>query len=161
MNETANTTDTGDSVTFDDLRRKVRERMVEDRIPIGTDDPTLIAMGAVPLSAPVDPKVCGDSMRHGGVPAFDFRRLSEYGVLWLVNRVVFHPRGFALSLVYEDGATEPRGWTIEGNGSEVWSFGGFDEDEKFAAVEGLLAQASEFGRAPHVGPDEQEIGSTS
>jgi hypothetical protein len=100
-------------------------------------------------------KETSDVVRHGGAPAFDFARLSEYGVLWLLNKAVFHPRGFALSLIYEDGKNEPRGWSIEGDGSEVWSFGGdIDEEAKFAAVEDLLMQAREFGRAPHVGPED-------
>lgn len=87
-------------------------------------------------------------------PGFDFRRLSDYGLLWLINRVVFHPRGFALALEYADGDDEPWGWSLQGDGSEVWSFGGFDEDEKLREVEALLAQAREFGRAPHVGPSQ-------
>jgi hypothetical protein len=98
-----------------------------------------------------DPKACPDTDRHEPLPTFDFRRLSEYGVLWLINRTVFHPRGFALSLIYsdEDGNHDPVGWRIEGDGSEVWRFEGFDEDEKFKAVEGLLQQARTYGAAPH------------
>lgn len=102
-----------------------------------------------------DPKALPDTVRHDGKPVFDFRRLSEYGVLWLINRAVFHPRGFALSLVYsdEDGNTDPVGWRIEGDGSEVWTFAGFDEDEKMRAVEGLLDQAREYDGAPHTTAD--------
>lgn len=98
-----------------------------------------------------DPKFCPDVTRHEGAVVFDFKRLSEYGVLWLINRVVFHPRGYALALVYsdDDGNVDPIGWRIEGDGSEVWRFVGFDEDAKMREVEGLLGQAREFGRAPH------------
>lgn len=93
--------------------------------------------------------------RHMGPrPSYDFRRLSEFGVLWLINRTVFHPRGFALALEYVDGEVEPIGWSIQGDGSEPWRFEGFDEDETFTAVEGLLAQAVAHGQAPHTGPDE-------
>lgn len=94
------------------------------------------------------------TVQHEGVPAFDFRRLSEYGVLWLVNRAVFHPRGFALSLVYADGEPEPYGWTIEGDGTEPWRFDeDLVEDQRFEAVRDLLRQAATFGRAPHEGPE--------
>lgn len=103
----------------------------------------------------VDPKFCPDNVHRDERPIFDFRRLSEYGVLWLVNRVVFHPRGFALALEYADGETEPRGWSIQGDGSETWRFEGFDEDEKFREVEALLEQARTYGQAPHLGPEDE------
>lgn len=32
-----------------ELRRRVRERMEAEGIPVGTDDPTLLALGAAPL----------------------------------------------------------------------------------------------------------------
>lgn len=37
--------------------------------------------------------------------------LSESGLLWLINRVVFHPRGLALAL-HETGG-EARGWELQ------------------------------------------------
>jgi hypothetical protein len=36
--------------------------------------------------------------------------LSESGLLWLINRVVFHPRGLALAL-YQDG-DQAHGWKL-------------------------------------------------
>jgi hypothetical protein len=57
-----------------------------------------------------------------------FGELRSSGLLWLINRVVFHPRGFALALTMHDG--EPTGWTLLGDGSEVWRFDG-DEDDLF------------------------------
>jgi hypothetical protein len=97
-----------------------------------------------------------DRRHMGERPAFDFRRLSEHGVLWLINRAVFHPRGFALALEYADGEDEPFGWSIQGDGTEPWRFddssGAWSEDDKFREVEALLRQAAEFGRAPHLSP---------
>ncbi|MEM9468309.1 MAG: hypothetical protein AAGA90_23275 [Actinomycetota bacterium] len=57
-------------------------------------------------------------MTNVGDP-FDLDDLRETGVLWAINRIVFHPRGFALALTYPDGTTpqqvadgaEPDGWT--------------------------------------------------
>lgn len=103
----------------------------------------------------VDPKSTPLSRRIIDEPSFDFRRLSDYGVLWLINRVVFHPRGFALALNYEDGNDEPVGWSIVGDGSEPWTFTDGIDDEKFAEIEGLLDQARRHGKAPHVGPPEE------
>jgi hypothetical protein len=94
------------------------------------------------------------SVRHEGEPVFWFSRLSDLGVLWLINKTVFHPRGFALALSYEDGKDEPIGWTIQGDGSEVWSFDTDVDDVKFEKVEALLSQARTYGRAPHLGPGE-------
>jgi len=54
------------------------------------------------------------------------------GVLWLINRTVFHPRGFALAVDVETGDL-----SLFGNGDEPWAYD-LDEDECFAAVEALL-----------------------
>lgn len=46
-------------------------------------------------------------------PAPDYQpllELSESGLLWLINRVVFHPRGVALALHEEGG--EAVGWSL-------------------------------------------------
>lgn len=61
--------------------------------------------------------------------------LSPSGLLWLINRTVFHPRGFALALVQRNGKVI--GWNLLGDGSEVWRFE-TDEDVRFEAVEATL-----------------------
>ena len=61
------------------------------------------------------------------------------GLLWLVNKSVFHPRGFALAYNQEEEA-----WLLVGDGTESWRFEDsedFMENEKFAAVEELFAEA--------------------
>ena len=64
--------------------------------------------------------------------------LSDSGLLWLINRTVFHPRGFALGLVTgEDG--EAVGWQLLGDGSGPWSMDS-PEPEFKAAEETLAAQ---------------------
>lgn len=75
---------------------------------------------------------------NGPVPAQGFAEFREAGLLWLVNKVVFHPRGFALAFdVADDGAVT--GWKMLGDGREVWSFTEADDDEGFAAVRSFLA----------------------
>lgn len=66
--------------------------------------------------------------------------LKSSGLLWLINRVVFHPRGWALGLVRKDGLVV--GWRLLGNGREVWQFDG-DEDELFAAAVATLTPPEE------------------
>jgi hypothetical protein len=79
-----------------------------------------------------------------GLPIADLR---ECGLLWLINRVVFHPRGYALALVVgPDG--EAVGWVLQGDGSEPWTFTGpaderaVDEDAMFRAAEATFAAAT-------------------
>lgn len=61
--------------------------------------------------------------------------LQADGVLWLINRVVFHPRGFALALM-SDGSFD-----LQGDGTEPWSMPARVDDQKFAAVEALFDRA--------------------
>jgi hypothetical protein len=74
-------------------------------------------------------------------PARLIKDLQESGLLWLINRVVFHPRGFALGLVIGEGGAVV-GWRLQGDGSETWRFEGFDEDELFRAAEATFAAAA-------------------
>lgn len=60
------------------------------------------------------------------------------GLLWLVNRVVFHPRGYALALHREDDGSVS-GWSMLGDGSEVWTFSEEADDECFAKVADYFA----------------------
>lgn len=72
--------------------------------------------------------------------------LSGSGLLWLINRVVFHPRGFALALHTEsDGRVT--GWSIQGAGKEVWKFSDADDDASFAAAEKTLNEARQQAQA--------------
>lgn len=57
--------------------------------------------------------------------------LVSSGLLWLINRVVFHPRGFAL------GVDDRGAFRVLGDGTEVWQFEG-DEDAKFLAANKTL-----------------------
>jgi hypothetical protein len=67
-----------------------------------------------------------------------FDELSASGLLWLINRAVFHPRGFALGLVHgADGKVT--GWTLLGDGKEPWHYeDSGSEDRRFAAAEATL-----------------------
>jgi hypothetical protein len=63
-----------------------------------------------------------------------FDELQATGLLWLINRTVFHPRGFALGLVYSDG--EVAGWALQGDGRDPYRYGDdIDEPDLLAAVE--------------------------
>jgi hypothetical protein len=79
----------------------------------------------------------------GGRP---FDELRESGLLWLINRTVFHPRGFALGLVHgTDG--KAIGWTLLGDGKEPWRYASEQsEDRRFAAAEATLQAAKENPR---------------
>jgi hypothetical protein len=67
--------------------------------------------------------------------------LRSSGLLWLINRVVFHPRGFALALHIEsDGRVT--GWSMMGTGKEPWRFSEADDEESFARAEETLKSAA-------------------
>lgn len=94
-----------------------------------------------------------------------FEDLRTSGLLWAVNKVLLHPRGFALALHFPEGATlqqieahevEPIGWTLAGTGAEVWQFAPDMDDEGFAAFEALLADHR--APAPPATPDERPEG---
>ncbi len=77
-------------------------------------------------------------------PGRPFEALRDSSLLWLINRVVFHPRGYALAFHYADGGDgsgegEATGWSLVGDGTEPWKFSGdVDEDAHFARVEETL-----------------------
>jgi hypothetical protein len=90
-----------------------------------------------------------------------FDELRPTGLLWLINVTVFHPRGYALALHFDDDGPNPKvctGWSLMGDGSESWSMGdpppeaiaagAMTPDDCFRAAAALLA--------PNVAPDVDE-----
>jgi len=82
--------------------------------------------------------------RHGmtlpvAVPETGLEYLAHSGLLWLINRTVFHPIGFALVLVQEpDGAAVSI--QILGDGTEPISFDEEDDFESFRTVQATLRE---------------------
>jgi len=74
-------------------------------------------------------------------PLLQLADLRSSGLLWLINTSVFHPRGFALGLVYDESGENCIGWKLLGDGSEQWQF---DDDCKadFDVVTAFLAEHS-------------------
>lgn len=66
--------------------------------------------------------------------------LRDSGLLWLINRTVFHPRGLALGLTFGE-AGEVTGWRLIGDGSEPMWFSPDDEPLLFGAAHATLAAA--------------------
>lgn len=73
-----------------------------------------------------------DLSSEPGVPV----DLHDDGVLWMINRALLHPRGFALG---HDPKTNE--FVLYGDGTEVWSFGPMKEDDFFTRFEALLQRA--------------------
>jgi hypothetical protein len=70
-----------------------------------------------------------------------FSDMRETGLLWYINRTLFHPRGYTLGFMYEEG--ELTGWCISGDGSEPYVFEehneqGYTEKELMAKVKELF-----------------------
>lgn len=83
-----------------------------------------------------------ERMIHTWQHAFDS------GLIWYLNRTVFHPRGYALAL---DGPDDPAGWSLHYAGEPVTFAADVDEPAKLAAFEHLLATAREHGVSPATG----------
>lgn len=77
-------------------------------------------------------------MNTKALPLADLR---ESGLLWLINRVVFHPRGYAIALHYE--GDQAVGWSLVGDGTEAWRYGMTDAEERevFERAEATLRAA--------------------
>jgi hypothetical protein len=75
--------------------------------------------------------------------------LEQDGLLWLINRVVFHPRGFALQMVVDtENHEKVFGFALRGNADEPFVFSNQQDDEKFKAVETLFAKARKENDRP-------------
>lgn len=75
--------------------------------------------------------------------AFTFNGLRDTGILWAINRVLFHPRGFALALAYApedlDDTGEPVGWNLySAESGQVYEFENGTEDSNFKKFEAFL-----------------------
>lgn len=94
----------------------------------------------------------GEPIDDAGRPFSDLR---DTGLLWLINRVVFHPRGYALGLSFAPDPNHPlpsggvvTGWILYGDGTAPWSMGdppaeliesGFrTEDDLFRLIKALM-----------------------
>ena len=79
----------------------------------------------------------------------EFHGIKSKGVLWAMNRYIFHPRGFALALIYPDDASlsdiengycQPTGWEMLGDGTEIWSFSQDCDEDGFKKFKGFLSE---------------------
>lgn len=67
-----------------------------------------------------------------------FDQMRTEGLLWLINRQVFHPRGYALGVFYDQDGIG-RGFALLGDGGEPWNFVDGEESELLAASNRALA----------------------
>lgn len=72
---------------------------------------------------------------HGDDAGLPFQNLRTSGLLWLINRQVFHPRGFALAVIADTTTGEVTGWELLGDGIEPWNFADGDESPALAKAE--------------------------
>lgn len=85
-----------------------------------------------------------------------FGDLRDTGVLWAINRFLFHPLGFALAVEVADGTGEheegtPLSWSLQGDGTECWSFKEADDDDRFAKFHEFLNAHRARGRPLQAG----------
>ena len=83
-------------------------------------------------------------------PVLDLSALRPTGILWAINRHIFHPRGYAFALNWPDGANpdtdRPDGFTIYGDGLEPWNFQPDTDDGGFTQFQAFIAGLNEATR---------------
>lgn len=79
--------------------------------------------------------------------------MEKTGLLWLINRTVFHPRGCALALVFADEERQqPVGWQLVGDSTQVWVYDPAEhgkEAERFAAATRTFDELREQAVSQH------------
>jgi hypothetical protein len=89
----------------------------------------------------------GQHVGDSNTPPRPFAELAPSGLLWLINAVVFHPRGYALALVADRATGEKAaGWQLLGDGDEPWTYAD-PVDDRFRAAEETL-RAARVSRLP-------------
>jgi hypothetical protein len=75
-------------------------------------------------------------------PPRPFHELGDSGLLWLINTVVFGPRGFALALAANRRTGDlAAGWVLLGDGTQPLRYAD-DCTARFAAAEATLRAAA-------------------
>lgn len=80
-----------------------------------------------------------ESPIHGHNDVRGFNELRSTGMLWLINRTTFYPRGYGLGLVLNPH-DEPYGWVLKRK-SKPLSFSEEDDQRGFDASSRFLSQA--------------------
>lgn len=89
----------------------------------------------------------------------DIVDLREDGILWMINRVIFHPRGMALAI-----SDDEANLLLFGDGKEVWNYPDrVDEQNLFDSFEAMLNRrrnmADECKRAREEADQREDEGS--
>lgn len=86
-----------------------------------------------------------DEARTDHSPTDDLRPVNELmdsGLLWLINRVVFHPRGLALALWVEEDSGDVTAWRLMAAAEgEPFSFSNRDDENGYQRAEATLRTA--------------------
>lgn len=87
-----------------------------------------------------------------------FNELRDTGLLWLINKALLHPRGYALALHYEVGedgtmnVDNCTGWSIMGDGTEPWHYSMDPPTEEERQKYGALSQEELFQKVKELLP---------
>jgi len=73
------------------------------------------------------------------ITLYTFNELEKSGLLWLINRIVFHPRGFVLGLIPDENGNII-GWTVVGEGKNPLVFNPEMDEMGFLTAETFLAK---------------------
>lgn len=117
---------------------RIRSIVLKEVVTEEPPTPPIEPEPPMPPEPPIEPPVVEpDDIDIAPRPFVD---LSASGVLWAINRVLFHPRGYAFT-IQVDEAGNATGWYIQGDGEEVWTMPEDQEDALHAAFEATLQQS--------------------
>lgn len=68
------------------------------------------------------------------------QEMLDNGLVWAINRVLLHPRGYAMQIDRASGQVQ-----LWGNGDQPWEFRSVDEDAKMKAFNALLESVTTNG----------------
>jgi len=71
-----------------------------------------------------------------------FKEFQENGLLWALNRMVLHPRGYAVAFEMHDDDDGVGGWFLMGDGTEVWAFDQETDDSGFERFTRFIKERS-------------------
>lgn len=71
--------------------------------------------------------------------AYNFKEFQEKGLLWAINRYIFHPRGLAMMMIFDDETNETT-WSLLTTNTPPFSFDDETDDSGYEIFTAFLKE---------------------
>lgn len=106
-----------------------------ERIRVGLTNSLSIVPDIPPSAVPAKKKASAETVE---MPRFhSWSEFRSKGLFWLINKVVFHPRGRALEIMFDKNGAA-LGWRLLGTGKSPWNFSPDEDQAMLIEVEKTL-----------------------